>query len=134
MNVEINTLYQVITDFEHYPEFVSEVVGAKTLPGSTDTRALVRFELEIIKRFEYLLEFKMTRPTEVKWKLTRSNFFKVNDGAWSLTPVDASHTEAHYELEVGFGFLVPGWVSRKLTEINLPQMFDHFEARAKALS
>jgi hypothetical protein len=42
-------------------------------------------------------------------------------------------TWVKYELEVGFGFLVPGWITKKLTESNLPQMFDKFETRAKEI-
>ncbi len=129
--VSLNALYKAITEFERYPEFLPEVVSAKRLPGSTDTSCKVTFELEIVKKFQYTLQFEMKAPHEVRWKLVDSNFFKNNDGAWVLKPVSDTETEVHYELDVSFGFLVPGWISKKLTEVSLPKMFDNFESQAK---
>jgi ribosome-associated toxin RatA of RatAB toxin-antitoxin module len=61
-----------------------------------------------------------------------SDFFKTNQGKWILSPHQVG-TWVKYELEVGFGFLVPGWITKKLTESNLPQMFDKFETRAQEI-
>lgn len=130
MKVPLSCIWDVITDFEEYPEFAEEVVGATVQPGGTATHKVVEFELEIIKRFRYLLEFDLAPQTEVRWKLKESNFFKQNDGRWALKALGPERTRVTYELEVSFGFLVPGWVTRKLTEINLPRMLETFEARA----
>lgn len=132
MAVPRDVLFEVITDFDSYPQFVSEVVGVKVVPGPTADKKRVTFELEIMKRFEYTLEFNIS-PEEVKWSLVESNFFKTNEGRWLLSPVGKDKTHATYELEVGFGFLVPGWVTKRLTETSLPKMLDNFEERAKAL-
>ena len=91
---------------------------------------VVEFELEIIKRFRYRLKFDLKPKSEVRWSLVESNFFKENTGRWVLKPMGKDLTLVTYELDVLFGFLVPGWVTRKLTEINLPRMFDKFEVRA----
>ncbi len=128
-NVSADALFKAITDFEKYPEFMPEVVSAKILPGATDKKAQVKFEIEVMKKFEYTLEFSI-KKNEVTWKLVESNFFKKNEGRWNLSP-NGKGVQVHYELEVSFGFLVPGWITKKLTEVNLPQMFDKFEAQAK---
>jgi len=133
MKVSPEALFKAITEFESYPKFLPEVVGAKRLPGSTDTKVKVEFELEVMKRFKYTLEFKIKGQEEIAWKLTDSNFFKTNEGMWKLTPKGKKETQVHYELEVGFGFMVPGFVSKKLTEVNLPKMLDSFEEQAKGL-
>ncbi len=133
MNVPVKCLFEAITDFKSYPEFVPEVVSVEVLPGSTAEKARVKFELEVVKRFEYILEFHIKDSKEVKWKLVESNFFKTNEGAWKLKTLDKDKTHVDYELDVGFGFLVPGWVSKKLTEINLPKMLDNFEGQAKKI-
>ncbi len=132
MHVPIEKLYQAITDFESYPQFVSEVVGVKLLSKEGSTKPKVEFELEVVKRFQYTLEFSLEKPTKVSWKLVESNFFKKNDGAWVLT-ADGNETNARYELDVAFGFMVPSWVSKKLTEVNLPKMMENFEKRALSL-
>ena len=127
MDVPIEALYAAITRFEDYPKFLPEVVSAKVLPGATPELARVQFEIEVVKRFDYTLEWQMKPGREAKWKLVESNFFKTNSGKWSLTAKDAAHTAVQYQLDVSFGFLVPGWISRKLTEVSLPKMFENFE-------
>ena len=133
MEVPKKLLHQVITDFEGYPSFLSEVVGAKRDPKSPKNKPRVTFELEIMKRFEYTLEYDIGED-EISWHFVKSNFFKSNDGKWVLRETGAGKTEARYELAISFGFLVPGWVSRKLTEVSLPKMLDNFEARAKQIA
>ncbi len=130
MNVPVAALWKVITDFEKYPDFVEEVVVAKSRPKTGQTQQ-VEFEIEVVKRFQYTLEFKLVENQELSWRLVESNFFKKNDGRWLLKDLGGGRTHATYELELGFGFLVPGWVTKKLTEVNLPKMLDNFEARAK---
>ncbi|MFM8269239.1 MAG: type II toxin-antitoxin system RatA family toxin [Pseudomonadota bacterium] len=130
--VSPNSLYRVIIDFENYKNFLPEVVGSQIVSGKGTDKVRVRFEIEVMKRFVYDLEFRLFPEKEVHWKLMESDFFKANQGKWILTP-NASGTLVKYELEVGFGFLVPGWITKKLTESNLPQMFDKFETRAKEI-
>jgi len=132
MQVSVQCLWDVITDFEKYPEFVDGVVDVKI--KSPGNNPVVQYELEIIKRFKYELQFQFQPHTEVAWKLVESNFFKVNEGRWLLKELDKNRTQATYEVEVGFGFFVPKWVTKKLTEINLPNMFEAFEQRALSLS
>lgn len=128
-NVELGKLYAVITDFENYKTFLPEVVGSEIVSGKGTDKVGVRFEIDLMKRFAYLLEFHLVPEKEVRWRLIESDFFKTNQGRWILTP-NQSKTHVKYELEVGFGFLVPGWITKRLTENNLPQMFDKFETRA----
>lgn len=131
--VPAQALFKAITEFVEYPKFLPEVVSAEIIDAST-TQPKVKFELEVVKRFQYILQFKIEGTERISWKLEESNFFKKNEGVWVLKPNGTDKTQVHYELEVGFGFLVPGWISKKLTEVNLPKMFDSFEERAKELS
>jgi ribosome-associated toxin RatA of RatAB toxin-antitoxin module len=132
MQVSKDKLFEAITDFKSYAEFVPEVVSVKVHPGASETGAQVTFELEVVKRFQYTLEFSMKGHEEVHWKLVESNFFKANEGSWILS-ANGDATDVKYELDVAFGFLVPGWITKKLTETSLPKMLDNFEERAKKL-
>ena len=133
MNVPREYLANAITAFEFYPEFLPEVVSVKRLSGGTTERQKVAFELEIVKRFQYTLEFEIRGLDEVSWRLGESNFFKINEGRWQLKALTAERTHVTYEVEVGFGFFVPGWITKKLTEVNLPKMLESFENRAVLL-
>jgi len=133
MAVPLKALRQVVVDVESYPKFLPEVVSAQVEKGATARRMRVNFELEVVKRFQYSLDFDISDDV-VAWKLVKSNFFKVNEGRWVLKSVDSDHTFATYELDVDFGFLVPQWISRKLTEISLPKMLENFETRTKQVN
>jgi ribosome-associated toxin RatA of RatAB toxin-antitoxin module len=128
--VSLPTLYKTIIDFEGYKDFLPEVVWSSIVSRKSDTEIRVRFEIDMMKRFSYELDFTLFPEKEVHWKLVESDFFKANQGKWVLT-ASGNYTKVQYHLEVGFGFLVPGWITKKLTESNLPQMFDKFEQRAK---
>ena len=134
MDVPAGMLARAILEFESYPEFLDEVVSATLQPGGTDTVQTVKFELEVIKKFSYTLQFDIKGKEEIAWKLVDGNFFKINDGKWVLKAVDDNSVDVTYELEIGFGFLVPGFIAKKLTEVNLPRMFDSYEERARKLA
>jgi len=130
MSVGIDTLRGVILDFESYPSFLSEVVTAKTRSGGTPQRTLVDFEIEVIKRFAYTLEFSFADEREIRWKLVEGKIFTKNEGRWRLEP-RGDKTFATYELEIALTLFVPGWVTKKLTENNLPRLLDSYEEQAK---
>ena len=133
MKVSPDALFRAITEFENYPKFLPEVVDVKRLSPAKGAKQKVQFELEVVKRFQYVLEFKIEGKEKVEWKLIESNFFKTNEGQWNLKAKGKKETEVHYELEVGFGFLVPGFISKKLTEVSLPKMLESFESQAQSL-
>ncbi len=133
MNVSADALRRVILDFEKYPEFVTEVVSAKNHERGASGGQIVDFEVEAIRRFRYTLEFDASQPNEVRWRLVDSNLFTANEGAWILKKLSDSETAVKYELEVGVKFLIPGWVAKKLTEVNLPRLLESFETRAQKL-
>ena len=133
MSVPLEALFQAITEFEKYPDFLGEVVGAKVVKKQDPKTVLVQFEIEVVKKFVYTLEFKINGNQEIQWKLLESDFFKKNEGRWVLQSKGPQETEVHYELDVAVVFLIPSWISKKLTEVNLPKMFDSFETRAKEL-
>ena len=132
--VSAEAFYKAIVDFPSYPKFLPEVVSASILSGSTASVKRVAFELEVVKRFQYTLEFQLKPPTLVSWKLVESNFFQTNSGKWELTPMGSKKTKVFYELEVGFGFLVPGWITKRLTEVSLPKMFENYENHAHSIA
>jgi coenzyme Q-binding protein COQ10 len=131
MKVSLEALKKVIQDYETYPEFLPEVVGAKVISREGADKAQVQFDINVIKRFQYTLKFWSDSPNTFCWKLIESDVFKTNEGKWTLSSTGPHSTLAKYELEVGFGFFVPGFVTKGLTESNLPALLDRFEAQAK---
>jgi len=128
MSVSADSLRETILNFENYPKFLPEVVSAE-VASKKGKKILVNFELELIKRFKYQLEFDISDPNYISWKLVESDFFKTNEGAWKLTSPGKNETVASYEVDVSFGFMVPSWISKKLTEVNLPRLLESFETQ-----
>ena len=131
MSVPKDLLWKVITDVNAYPQFVKEVVTARK-ENETSQSFDGFFELELLKRFSYRLVFTRQGHEELHWKLAESDFFKKNEGFWKLE-AEGDHTKATYSLDVDFGFLVPSWVTKKLTQNQLPEMVKSFEKRCLAL-
>lgn len=132
MSVPQHKIFAAVTQFENYPKFLSEVTAAKQSTTSDPKKFRVDFNLEIVKTFKYALEFHVASENEVTWRLLESDFFKKNEGAWRFKAA-GDKTEVGYDLKVEFGFMVPGFIAKKLTEVSLPKMFEAFEGQARKL-
>ena len=134
IDVPPKKLYGVIADFEKYHEFVDGMHGAATLKAS-DTHPQVRFDIRIIKKISYVLDFDLVPGKSVKWTLTEKGFFKKNDGSWTLEPLDkGKRTKATYRVDLELAsFLVPNAILKQLNEINFPKMLGEFKKRAEGM-
>lgn len=120
--------YDIITDYESYPEFLKETTSVVVLKKSGHTSE-VKFTMELIKSFSYTLKITGTPPKKVKWVLVRGEFMKSNDGEWLIEDLGGGVTRATYTIEVNLGLLVPGIISKMLIGSNLPSMLEAFKKR-----
>lgn len=132
MKVSLDALWEAITDYEKYPEFVDgcAAINLKSRKGNT---AIVEYTVNKLKTFSYTLELKETPKKRVQWKMIEGEFFKSNDGSWNIKVLDDDELEVTYELEVGMPALVPKMIVNGLVSNSLPEMLAGFEARAKKL-
>lgn len=131
VDVDINKLYDVLVDYEKYPEFVDGVSGIKVLAKDENT-AKVEYNLNMIKSFKYIINLKQERPSRVSWTLDSGDLFKKNDGEWKLKDLGNGKTEVTYTLDLDFKMFAPSSILSALTEKNLPAMMGSFFKRAKA--
>ena len=131
VDVDINKLYDVITDYAKYADFVDGVSSTKVISQS-DTSAKVEYSVNMIKSFKYTLAITQERPTKVSWVLDSGDLFKKNDGQWILKDLGDKKTEVTYTLEVDFKMFAPNSILTALTQKNLPIMMQSFFKRAKA--
>lgn len=124
----IDTAYAVICDFAKYPKFLKDMTSAKVLK-STKTSAEVSFTLNLIKKIEYTLTLTLKSPTMVSWKLKSSDSLRKDSGSWKLKMRDADTTDATYTLDVDFGMLLPGFISKMLIAQSLPSTLAAFKKR-----
>jgi ribosome-associated toxin RatA of RatAB toxin-antitoxin module len=134
----LDKLFDVITDYGAYPEFVPSVRACRPGKRSGD-RVEVEFELDLgVKTIRYVLLHVEERPHRVSWTLVSGDWMKVSNGAWELSP-EGSGTRARYlvEIQIAKPALVPqalvDKVTTELTKVQLPKTLEAFKARAELL-
>lgn len=130
-NAPIDLAYQAITEFESYPDFLTDVVKA-TILETWENEAEVEFNVNVIKKIRYVLHFILTPPHKVEWHLVEGEMMRSNNGSWELFETKKG-VEAVYSVDVGFGPFVPKSISHMLVEANLPSMMESFQERVEVL-
>ena len=135
IDVPIDRVFDLIVDYERYPEFVPGIKACRVLPGGPERR--VEYELDLgIKRIKYVLRHVEDRPRTVAWSLASGELMKVSNGSWELS-AEGERTRARYSVEILISKppLVPQSVmdriSEELTRVQLPRTLDAFKQRAE---
>jgi ribosome-associated toxin RatA of RatAB toxin-antitoxin module len=126
-------VFEVISDFEKYPEFLPEVKKVKVESGQGNVKD-VTYTIDIkAKLISYTLRHTAKPPGELSWTMVRGEVMKGNDGAWILRAVPEG-TEATYQIDLRLGALVPSMVERKLAEQSLPGLLENFKKRIEGMT
>ena len=130
IDAPLEAVFAVITNYEKYPEFLSEVKAVRV----TDRRggeALVHYEVRVLKSIRYTLRIKEAAPQRVSWSLVEGELMRENRGSWLLEP-QGNQTRATYSIEVTLGPLVPKAMVNVLVDSSLPKMLEAFKTRAES--
>lgn len=125
-------MYRVITDYDHYPQFLPMCKSVSTQRKSP-TEIEVAYVLDLFTTVQYTI--KQTEDPVAKsvhWELLTSSIFKKNTGGWKLREISPGLTEAKYELDLEFKVPVPGFVLKKLVQVSLPEMMKAFIKKAES--
>jgi ribosome-associated toxin RatA of RatAB toxin-antitoxin module len=103
----------VISDFEHYPEWVDSMKSAQVLTTGDDGQAeTVRMVLDhALVKDDYVLAYAW-QPNRVSWKLQQGSLLKAMDGSYALAP-RGSGTTVTYTLAVDVNLPMIGMFKRK---------------------
>lgn len=132
-DVDAAKYFQAVSQYENYPQFVD---GMKSVKVERNGGSIVgHYELSMMsKDMSYSLNLKEDAAAgEVNWTLAKSEFFKVNNGAWKIESTGAGKCRVKYSLEVEFNFSVPGFILKGIVKGTLPTMMNSFYERAKEL-
>ena len=136
IDVPVERFWDVVVDYERYPEFVPGIKRVKLVHADKGVRD-AEYELDLgVKTVRYTLRHVETRPTRVTWSLLKGDMMKVSNGSWELSN-HAGKTLARYTVEVQVAKppLVPqaiiDRVSDELTKVQLPKTLEAFKARAE---
>ncbi len=129
-DVGIQEFYSVIIDYDSYPEFVDGVDGIEILEQDDDG-ARVKYSLNLIKKFSYILKLEHSKPNGISWALESGDLFKKNIGSWSLKDLGRGKTEVTYSVDLEFKGLAPKPIVNRLINHNLPAMMKSYFERAQ---
>ncbi|NDG84155.1 MAG: hypothetical protein EBX52_03845 [Proteobacteria bacterium] len=129
--VSAEKYFKAVSEYEKYPEFVEGMKKVKA-ERNADGTATVSYELSMMsKDMSYTLRItEDASKGEVSWTLLKSDFFKVNNGAWKIESLGSSRCKVRYALEVDFSFPVPSFILKGIVKSSLPSMMNGFYERA----
>ena len=132
INAPIETVYQVVSDLEAYPEFLSTTDEVEVSRENGQLEAV--FSVNVVKKVSYTLVFTEEAPKRLSWRLKEASFMKKNNGEWELESIDENKTQAKYKIDVEFGWMVPKKLVGMLTETQLPELLRAFTQRAERVA
>ena len=134
INVPPDKLFDIIADYEKYPEFLPEVKKVKVEAGQGAIKE-VTYTVDIkAKVINYTLKHTAERPNKLAWTMIKGEMMKGNDGTWVLKAgAQPGTTDATYTIDLRLSALVPGFIEKALAEQSLPSLLANFKARAEKL-
>jgi coenzyme Q-binding protein COQ10 len=131
LDVPLDALWEVITDYESYPNIVEGCESLK-ITKREGKNIFADYVVSMFgKSVKYTLKHTENPKKGLKWTMVEGEFFKSNDGGWDLKAIDDDQVEATYTVDVGFPLLVPKSIVNTLTGTQLPKMMKAFEDAAK---
>lgn len=124
---EPDAVFSVISDFERYPLFLSEIREAR-FDRSEVGPSIARFDLFILLHVRYSIEVELNAPNKISWRLRDSNVLDVNSGSWEIERTDTG-SHVRYNVEIELKGAVPPAILDRLTGQHLEQMLDRFRDR-----
>ncbi|MCP3105145.1 SRPBCC family protein [Myxococcus sp. K15C18031901] len=131
INAPVEKVFDVISNFERYPEFLPEVKEIRTSNRKGDT-VDVHYKVDVVKTIRYTIRAVQERPRKLAWTYVEGEVMKDNKGSWLLEPEGEGKTRATYNVEMALGALVPKAIVNALVDTSLPKMLDAFKRRAEA--
>ena len=135
-------VYDVLTDFEHYAEFMPYLEDSKVIRRTQDvvvTWAIMNAPM--VSRRDWVVQVKLDpeHKTGTSWTVSkegpgasdRAVRLTVNEGSWKLEPLDGGkRTRATYYLFTDPGGSIPTWIANKANTSALPDLFEAIRKRS----
>ena len=131
-NCSPQEFYKLVTDYEKYPEFLSDVKACKVLKSEPGAK-LVEYKVSVIKAITYQLKTKEVEPSSVSWTFAGGDVFKSMSGSWTIEEAPGGKCKCTYAVEGSFKIFVPGPVASTLLNVNLPAMMAAYHKRIKTV-
>jgi len=121
--------YNILVDYEKYPEFLKEVKSCKVVDEAGGEKR-VEYVVNVVKEIRYTNKHFENPHSEIKWVFEKGDLFKSMKGGWKLEDM-AGKTKATYVIAAEFGVFVPNMIIKTVLSANLPAMMQAYHKRVK---
>jgi ribosome-associated toxin RatA of RatAB toxin-antitoxin module len=128
----IDTVWNVITDVESYPEWTDGVEETQILATTVEGyphQAYFRVDAKV-SEVTYTIEYRYD-DYDVSWHLVEGELLSKLDGTYELAP-DGDSTHVRYSLEVDVDLPIPGFMKKRAARTILEQGLSGLKARAES--
>ena len=133
-NGSLEKVLSGIKKYSHYKDFITAVNEIEVLPPKEDgSAAQVSYKIKLIKTIYYTLNMFESEKNKVSWTLEESNIMSKNNGYWAFKDLGENSVEATYHLDIKFKGLVPSSIATKMTETQIPKLFEQMQALIDSL-
>ena len=127
-------VYAVVTDYEHYPDFIPSLVDAKVLEWESDDVCILMEKLKVaFKTVEYTIRVTHDRENLTTRWVRHGGFLSRNEGGWKCGPCGKGRSLVTYRVAVEAGILVPQFIIDRLSRGSLPELFAGLRKRVGEL-
>jgi coenzyme Q-binding protein COQ10 len=127
-------IYKAVTDFDHYPEFMPNIVKS-TCTDCSNRDKKYKFTLKIgIWDINYTLLLKSGYRDDkytLTWEYVNGDI-RDTSGSWRIGPYDKdkSYSFVFYRVKTDPGRFVPDWVADRLSTRSIPDMIEAISKRS----
>jgi ribosome-associated toxin RatA of RatAB toxin-antitoxin module len=135
VNASPETVYRVVTDFDHYPSWVSDLKRIGVLARDTEGRPLeIEFRAAAFGRSTvYVLRYDYSRaPHQLNWFQTEGDLTETMVGQYRFEPA-GSGTKVTYDLEVELLVPIPAFIRARAAHRIQTQALRELKVRAEHL-
>lgn len=134
VNAPIDRCWNIVLDFERYPEWAKDVKESVVRARDDQGRASrVEFRASALGRStHYTLEYDYSEaPARLSWRLVDGDIMRALNGAYSFVEVEGG-TQVFYELDIELVVPLPGFVKRRAEARILVEAVKELKARAES--
>lgn len=128
----IDTVWEVITDLDTYPEWTEGVLETEVVSTNDDGYPhRARFKVDAkVAEITYVIEYRYT-DHDVAWHLVEGDTISQLDGLYELWEKDGV-TGVRYSLEVDVDLPLPGFLKKRAARTILDQGLTGLKQRAES--
>lgn len=132
MDAPVSLLWDIATDVERYPEWMSDVrsaaVGGRDAEGRADTATFTVGGFGLSSTYE--VAYRYEPPERFSWTLVRSNEMRSMEGEYSFRDLGDGRTEVTYRLTVDLKIPMLGMIKRRAESTIIGHALDGLAAEA----